>query len=104
MLNDKLATLLGFAQKSNNIVAGNEMVSKAIDKGTVKMVLIGTDVSAKSVKNLKNKCDRLNVPYYEILTIFAQSRAIGKSNRTVIGIIDDGFATNIINLISEAGI
>ncbi len=104
MLKNKLTALLGFAQKSNNVVAGNEIVSKAIDKGDVKLVFIGADVSPKSVKNLKNKCMRLNVPYYEILTIFAQSQAIGKSNRTVIGILDDGFATNIINLISDAGI
>ncbi len=104
MLKTKLMTMLGFAKKSNNLVAGNEIVSKAIDKGEVKLIFIGSDVSQKSVKNLKNKCNRLNVPYYEILTIVEQSRAIGKLNRTVIGITDNGFAMNIINLISDAGI
>ncbi len=104
MLKSKITALLGFAQKSNNLLAGNEIVAKAIDRAEVKLVFIGTDVSAKSVKNLKNKCMRLNVPYYEILTIAEQSRAIGKSNRTVIGVLDNGFAINIINLISDAGI
>ncbi len=104
MLINKLKTLLGFAQKSKNLVAGNEIVSKQLDKGEVKLIFIGSDVSPKSVKNLKNKCVRLNVPYYELLTTAEQSQAIGKVNRTVIGVIDNGFAINIINLISDAGI
>ncbi len=97
----KIKTLLGFAQKSNNLSAGNEIVSKLLDGGAVKLILIGSDVSAKSVKNLKYKCLRLNIPVYEIMTTAQQSKAIGKRNRTVIGITDSGFAAQIINLISD---
>lgn len=101
---NKIKTLLGFAQKSNNLLSGNEIVAKQLAKGTVKLVLIATDVSPKSVLNLKNKCLRLNVPVYQIMSAAQQSQAIGKMNRTVIGVLDERFAMKIIDLISDMGI
>ncbi len=101
---DKIKTLLGFAQKSHNLLSGNELVARQVDKGIVKLVLIGTDVSPNSVKNLKNKCVRLNVPLYQIMSVAVQSQAIGKPNRTVIGVLDARFAADISNLISDMGI
>ncbi len=98
---DKITTLLGFAQKSNNLLSGNELVSRQLTRADIKLVLIATDVSPKSVEKLKKKCLSLNIPVYQILTAAQQSQAIGKANRMVIGVLDERFASKMIDLISD---
>ncbi len=95
--------MLGFAQKSGNLLAGNELVAKNLDNYRVKLVLIGSDVSDKSIVKITNKCLRLNIPFYRNMTVDQLSQAIGKHNRTVIGVLDDGFAERIIDLIGDIG-
>ncbi len=100
---NKIVTMLGFAQKSGNLLAGNEIVLKSLDRNRLKLVLIGSDVSEKSVVKIKNRCLRLKVPFYSGLSVAQLSQAIGKHNRTVIGVLDDGFAKRIIELIGDIG-
>ncbi len=103
MTTSKILTMLGFAQKSGNLLAGNEIVAKNLDNHRIKLVLIGSDVSEKSIVKITNKCLRLNVPFYSSMTVAQLSQAIGKNNRTVIGVLDDGFAKRIIDLIGDIG-
>lgn len=98
---NQLSTLLGFAQKSGNLVAGNEIVLQRIDQNKVKLVFVGTDASDASLKKIILRCERLNIPCYRILTVETMSYSIGKHNRTVIGITDSGFANRMVEVISD---
>ncbi|MCK8058802.1 MULTISPECIES: ribosomal L7Ae/L30e/S12e/Gadd45 family protein [unclassified Fusibacter] len=100
----KVLTLLGFAQKSGNVVSGSEIVVKTIDKGKVRLVFVGKDAAEGTTKKIILRCQRLNIPFYSELTVDELSGAIGKHNRTVVAITDKGFATQILSLISDMGI
>ncbi len=103
-MNPKLITLLGFAQKSGNLVSGIEQVLKSIDSGKVRICFLGNDVAEGTKKKVLSKCQHHRVVIYECLTTDELSQAIGKDNRTVIGITDAGFANSIGALLKEMGI
>lgn len=99
----KLCTLLGFAQKSNNLIAGQALVYKSLGKKYIGVVLIGTNISEQSGEKIKWKCRRLNIPIVTALTTEELSQAIGKHNRTVIALTNPNFSQSIVDLISDMG-
>ena len=103
-MNPKLNTLLGFAQKSGNLVSGTEQVLKSIEAGKVKICLLGSDVAEGTRKKVLSKCQHYQVPFYDLLTTEQLSHAIGKENRTVVGVTSKGFSDPIKQLLKEMGI
>lgn len=99
----KLCTLLGFAQKSNNLISGQELVYKSLGKKYIGVVLIGANISEQSGEKITWKCRRLNIPIVTTLTTEELSQAIGKHNRTVIALTDSNFSQSIVDLISDMG-
>lgn len=102
-MSPKLTTMLGFAQKSGNLVSGTEQVLKSIESGKVKLCLLGNDVAEGTRKKVLAKCQHYKIPCYEILSTEAMSQAIGKENRTVIGITDKRFTASIVTLLNATG-
>lgn len=103
-MNPKLITMLGFAQKSGNLVSGTEQVLKAIESGKVRVCLLGNDVAEGTRKKVLAKCQHYQIPCHEILSTEALSQAIGKENRTVVGITDKRFSETIATLLKATGI
>ncbi len=99
MNKDKIKTMLGFASKSGNIITGNDFVHQSLGKKSVYLVLLGSDASKSNLEKIEKKCFRLNIPIASPLTTDEMSRAVGKNNRTVIGIVDEQFARRIYALI-----
>ena len=50
--------------------------------------------------NLKNICSEKEIPIFEILNIEEMSKAIGQSNKAVVGIKDINFSKEIIKIIN----
>ena len=55
MNNNKL-NLLGLAQAASKLVSGTETVMKTIQQETAVLVVMATDVSEQTKKNIENKC------------------------------------------------
>ncbi len=85
-MKSKILTLIGFAQKSGKAVSGNELVQSEIKKGKVAIVFIGSDISPQSSKKVLNLCEIHEVKLYTFFSVEELSSAIGKSDRTVVGI------------------
>ena len=83
---NKVNGLLGITAKSGKIISGTEVVLEGISKGKVYLVIVATDSSEKTIKNIKYFCDKENIEMIVYGNIFDNSKAIGKRNRAIIGI------------------
>jgi len=93
----KILNLLGLAQRSGNLVSGEEMVVKNIEKA--KIVFLGKDTGPNTTKKIKNKCNHYGVYLNLDYSIDELSHAIGKRNRVVCACLDDGFRDAIVKLL-----
>lgn len=100
----KVLTMIGFAQKSGNCVSGIEQVLKSIEAGKTQVCFLGNDVAEGTQKKILSKCQHYHVPCYAIFTTTELTHAIGKENRTVVGITNKGFVNSIKTLLKEMGI
>lgn len=100
-MNNKLLTLLGFAQRAGKAVAGNDLVQAEIKRGNVVMVFIANDISPQSEKKIANLCELNKILISRKFDTDTLSAAIGKSGRTVVGIKRSELSQAIIKLISE---
>ena len=99
MINKTLG-LLGISAKAGKIIAGSEIVIENIKKKKVKLVILAKDSSEKTKKNIKLLCEQNNIKTVEYGNIEENSKAIGKVNKAIIGIIDEKLAIVILEKIS----
>ena len=98
MINNKICGLLGLATRAGQTVFGTESCNKAIEKNSVKLIIIATDASERTKMNFNNICNNKKIPILELLTIDEISKAIGKTNKAVIGVKNLNFSNEIIKI------
>lgn len=96
---NKVNGLLGLSAKSGNILAGTDLVLDEMFKKRVKLVILASDASEKTKKNMKYYCDKANVEIVIYGTIEENSKAIGKKNKAVLAIKDRSLADAIKKVI-----
>ena len=62
----KLASYMGFARKSKNLVTGTDTCIKHMEKGRVKLLIIAGDTSDNTMKKLIGKAEK-NEHYEDII-------------------------------------
>lgn len=92
MKEKKLTSLLGLAQKAGKIVSGELAVEKTVRAGKAKVLLVAADASDATKKNYRDMTTYYKIPIYEGLSKQQMGLSIGKANRAVLAIIDDGFS------------
>ncbi|CBH21811.1 Ribosomal protein [Acetoanaerobium sticklandii] len=95
----KVLTLIGFAYKSRKMVSGEGITLEAIKKNKVKLVFLASDASENTRKRIKDKCSYRDIPVSEELDRQQIGNAIGKDERVVIGITDEGFSQSMLKLL-----
>ena len=96
MNSEKILSLLGFASKAGKLSFGTHATTFAIESNKAKLVLAASDISEKSVKELKFKADKQNIEVLNLSGIdtAALSKRIGK-NCGIVAVNDSGFADAI---------
>jgi len=100
-MKDKIFTMLGFAQKSGNLVTGENTVEIYLKKGKVSLLIISEDASENTKKKFTNMCNSLGIQCVIFGTREELSISIGKFNRPVLGIVNKKFSRRIKELIDE---
>ena len=100
---NKINGLLGITAKAGKMLSGTDLVLEEMAKKHVELVIIASDDSEKTIKNMKYYCDKENVEMIIYGTIFDNSKAIGKHNKAVIGIKDKNLADAIKKEIHGGG-
>jgi len=104
MENNKLLSLLGFAQKAGKLATGDETCELYLKRKKVKLILIASDAAENTLEKWRRAGQNHNVPVVVIADREVLSNAIGKVNRTVIAVLDSGFAKQLEKLMRESGI
>ena len=79
------------------VLTGTEI--KSIRKGKVNLVLIACDCSDRTKFTFKKEAEKCHIAIYEVLSIDEMSKAMGKTNKAVIGIKDIGFSKKMTSII-----
>lgn len=95
MINNKILGLIGLAARARKICFGADSVEIEIKKKKVHIVIVATDASTRTKDKFKQLCEEYSVPIIIEEEIEILSKAIGKSNKAIIGIQDINLASEI---------
>jgi len=87
----KALNLLGLASKAGKLQSGQSLVIESIRHKKAKLVIVSSDASENTKKQIINKSNYYGVSSYIIFTKNEISNAIGK-DRTACAFLDQGFA------------
>ena len=95
----KILSLLGLCQRANRLVSGENFVLENIRNKKAKVVFLASDTGVNTTKRIKDKASFYNILVIDNYSTEELSNAIGKINRKVIAVIDNGFAKKIMSLL-----
>ncbi|EHL76924.1 YlxQ family RNA-binding protein [Bacillus smithii] len=101
MKQEKWVSLLGLANRAGKIISGEELAVKEIRTGRAKLVLLSKDASENTIKKIKDKCLYYQVPVKEVANRYLLGQSIGKKERVVVAVLDEGFAKKLHFLLDE---
>ena len=108
-LDNKIYTLLGFAQKAGKLVSGDDSVFASLNKKSLKMIVVAADLSDNSLKKFQQKLAaaetdakrKSKIRVYTFGTKVTLGHAIGKSPRGLVAVMDENFAGAIAKYLEE---
>lgn len=100
-MRSKLASYMGFAKKSGNLVMGFNTCVFSMAKKKVKLLIIATDISENTGKKIKKEAEKHHVPYRVYGTTDELSQMAGTGGRSIFGITDQNFSDVILKEIEN---
>lgn len=101
MKQNKIFSLLGIAARGRNLVSGETQTLTAVKTNSAGLVVIAEDASDNTVKLFMNKCRYYGVPVFRWGTKESLGHAIGKDQRSSVGVCDAGLADALNSLLAE---
>ena len=98
---DRVLSTLGMAARARKIADGGFSAEKSVKSGRACLVVLAADASENTRKQFQDMCSYYHVPvriYGEKETL---GHAIGKELRSVIAVLDPGFANAIEKQIKQ---
>lgn len=92
--NDPLS-YLGLAMRAGKLAIGDDIVLQAIRSKEAKLVILADDASARTQKKFRDKCSHYQIPLVVYGNRYELGASIGKEERVVIAVNDQGFAEMI---------
>lgn len=93
----KIYSMLGIARKGGNISIGFDAAKIDIEKKISFLVIIASDASDKTKKNIKFICDKYNCKYIEFGEKEILGKSLGKRLVSVLSISDKNIASYLLN-------
>lgn len=95
MENKKILGLIGLAARARKVCFGADSVEEKIKKQKLFLVIIASDSSDRTKEKFKKLCEIYNIPIIIFGDIDVLSKAIGKSNKAILGIEDINLSKEI---------
>ncbi len=95
MINKRILGLVGLAARARKISFGADSVELQIKKRKVKLIIVAEDSSTRTKEKFIKLSEQFNIPIEIMGEIDELSKAIGKSNKAIIGIEDINLASEI---------
>ncbi len=105
-MRDELSILrfLGLAARAGKVVSGFDQVTASIENNDARLLLISSDISRNTLSKLLDTGSKegIRMPCaYSFSTKYELGRAIGKPDRTLVAVTDDGFAQKLSAMLEE---
>lgn len=100
-MRSKLASYMGFARKSRNLLMGFNTCVLAMGRNKIKLLIIAEDISENTGKKIEKEAKKHQVTYRVYGTTDELSEMAGTGGRSIFGITDDNFANVILKEIDE---
>ena len=94
-------TFLGLAYRARKLISGEELVLKEIKSKRARLVLLSKDASSNTSKRIVDKCTYYQIPFRIVESREKLGHAIGKNERVVIAILEEGFAKKLASMLDE---
>lgn len=95
MENKKILGLIGLSARARKISFGADSVELQIKKKKVYLIIVANDASNRTKEKFEKLSKEYNVPIIITGEIEELSKAIGKSNKAILGIEDMNLASEI---------
>lgn len=102
MINKKILGLIGLSARARKVYFGADSVEMQIRKKKVKLVIVAEDSSERTKDKFKKLSSEYEIPIIFDGKIEELSKAIGKSNKAILG-IEDVNLSNEIQKINNGG-
>lgn len=96
--------MLGLSQRARKLVSGEFSVDKSIKEKKAKLVLIGEDASNNTKKSFTDSCRYYHVPCFVYGSKDELGHCIGREQRAVVAILDEGMATRLSEMLIQADV
>lgn len=100
-MTNKVYSMLGLCMKAGKLKAGADVCIDNIKSGNVYLVIIAEDASPSTIEKFKYITDECNTPMILYGLKDELSTAIGKDNKVIFAITDEGFSKRILELVKE---
>ncbi len=93
-----LLDLLGLAARSGNVVAGTDLVRRAVRHGKIAAVLLAADASPTQREKLVPLLDARQIRYQVVLRREQFGGALGRAPVSAVGVTNESFARRVVEL------
>ena len=100
-MNNRLLSMLGLCMKAGKLKSGEFQTEAAVKSGDAFLVILATDASFNTKKKFNDMCTFYETPVIEYETKESLARAIGKEERAMLAVCDEGFAGSIHKLYTQ---
>lgn len=95
-MTDKLLGLLGLARRAGWLIFGSDAVEREIKGGRAGVVLLSSDASPRTIKNIKEICEKAGTDIYAVpYDKMAIGHAIGRGETAVAAVTDKAFSARV---------
>jgi ribosomal protein L7Ae-like RNA K-turn-binding protein len=101
MMVDRLKGMVGLAVKAGRAVSGSVAVEEAVKKRRAKLVLVDGRASENTERQMKAMCANSGVECVMLDGSGVLEELLGRDNRTVLAIIDAGFAAALLEILRK---
>ena len=99
-MNNKIYGFLGLAMKAGKIAFGADMCIEKIKNNEVSMLILAEDLSDNTKDKFKNLAETYHTRFVVFGTIEEISQSIGKVNKGIVAVLDDGFGEKIWQMVN----
>lgn len=100
-MKNSVLPLLGMAQRAGKLVLFEDANLSAIRARKAKLLFLASNAGTAVAKKYHDKCKTYGVPIRQVFTKEELGAAIGKSPRTAVSVLDEGFANRFLQLLSN---
>ena len=93
---------MGLCMKAGKIKSGGYQVEEAVKGGKAWLVIKALDASGNTAKKFGDMCSFYEVPCFRYGAKEELGRAIGKEERSVVAVCDEGFSKSLGTLLTES--